>query len=113
MQQHSEGPEVDVSSRLDDWERRTAPILTALAVAALVTLVLEAAFDAHPRAATALNYLAWATFAVDYAIRLRLAEDRWRFVRGQRGLWVYSYRRRGACSAVNGFDLSGTTRSTT
>jgi hypothetical protein len=43
--------------------------------AALVTLVLEAAFDAHPRAATALNYLAWATFAVDYAIRLRLAED--------------------------------------
>jgi Ion channel len=41
-----------MSSPLDAWERRTAPILTALAAAALVTLVLEAAFDAHTRAAT-------------------------------------------------------------
>jgi hypothetical protein len=47
----------------------------------VVTLVLEPAFDAHTWAATALNYLAWASFAVDYAIRLRLAEDRWRSVR--------------------------------
>jgi Ion channel len=31
-----------MSSRLDAWERRTAPFLTALAGAALVTLVLEA-----------------------------------------------------------------------
>src|SRR5262245_8413441 len=71
-----------MSSRLDEWERRTAPILTALASAALISLVLESAFDTHTVVGTAVDYLAWASFAADYAVRLRLAETRWRFVRG-------------------------------
>jgi voltage-gated potassium channel len=71
-----------MSSRLHEWERRTAPTLTALASAALISLVLESALDTHTVVGMAVDYLAWATFAADYAVRLRLAEDRWRFVRG-------------------------------
>jgi voltage-gated potassium channel len=43
---------------------------------------LESAFDTHTIIGTAVDYLAWASFARDSAVRLRLAEDRWRFVRG-------------------------------
>jgi hypothetical protein len=68
-------------SRLEQWERRTAPLLTALAAVALIALVLEAAFDARTIVGSAVEYIAWALFTGDYAVRLYLAHDRWRFIR--------------------------------
>lgn len=68
-------------SDLSRWERRTAPILTLLASASLVTLVLQAALNVQTLTGTVIDYTTWAVFAVDYAVRLWLAEERWRFVR--------------------------------
>jgi voltage-gated potassium channel len=68
-------------SRLERWERRTAPLLMVLAVGALLALVLEAAAGVRTSIGMTVDYVAWAVFAADYVIRLRLAEDRWRFVR--------------------------------
>ncbi len=68
-------------TRLQRWERHTAPWLTALAVVSLVALVLDAAADADSRLVLLIDYLAWAAFATDYVIRVVLAEERLRFVR--------------------------------
>jgi voltage-gated potassium channel len=68
-------------SRLEKWERRTAPVLTVLAAAALIALVLEAALNTRTLAGAVVDYTAWAVFAADYAVRVYLADDRWRFIR--------------------------------
>ncbi len=68
-------------SRLTRWERRTAPLLTGLALVALLVLVLEAAWDTHGPIVHVIDYVAWIAFAGDYVVRLRLAEPRWRFVK--------------------------------
>jgi voltage-gated potassium channel len=68
-------------SRLESWERRTGPTLTAVAVVALVALVLEAAWNLQSWPVVVIDYAAWALFAVDYVVRLSLADQRWRFVR--------------------------------
>ena len=68
-------------TRLQRWERATAPWLTALAVVALVALVLDAAADTDSRFLLLIDYIAWAAFATDYVIRVVLAERRLHFVR--------------------------------
>lgn len=62
------------------WERRTTPWLTALALLSLVNFVLAAALGRQPFTSP-VDYVAWLAFAVDYAVRLYLVENRTRFVR--------------------------------
>ncbi|MFE7898378.1 potassium channel family protein [Streptomyces sp. NPDC057424] len=68
------------------WERRTQGPLLALAVLfALAYAFPIVAPDAREGLLTAChvtNWAVWAAFAVDYLVRLLLAEDRMRFVRG-------------------------------
>jgi voltage-gated potassium channel len=68
-------------TRLDRWEWRTGPWLTGLALLSFVTLVVDGLLRADSRAVLVFDVVAWATFAVDYAVRVYLAEDRWAFVR--------------------------------
>jgi voltage-gated potassium channel len=68
-------------TRLDRWEWRTGPWLTGLALLSFVTLVVDGLLRADSRAVLVFDVVAWATFAVDYAVRIYLAEDRWAFVR--------------------------------
>jgi voltage-gated potassium channel len=66
------------------WEQRTDAPLLWLAVLFLVVLILPLVVRLAPWARTALSVLSaiiWATFALDYAVRLFLSLDRWRFVR--------------------------------
>lgn len=68
------------------WERRTQGPLLALAVLfALAYAFPVVAPDAREEllmACRVTNWAVWAAFAVDYLVRLLLAEDRMRFVRG-------------------------------
>ena len=68
-------------TRLQRWERHTAPWLTGLAVVSLLTLVADAAWNADSRLVLLIDYLAWAAFAADYVIRVVLAEQRLQFIR--------------------------------
>lgn len=68
-------------SALERWERRTGPVLTVLAAAAVISLIVQAALDVQGWAGLTIDLVAWAAFAADYAIRIRLASDRWDFVR--------------------------------
>jgi voltage-gated potassium channel len=68
-------------SRLDEWERRTGPALTAVAVVALLGLVFEAAWNLRAGPIAVIDYGAWGLFLTDYLVRLRLADRRWQFVR--------------------------------
>jgi voltage-gated potassium channel len=67
------------------WERRTQRPLLALAVlfaaAYAVPIVVSPASASLTRACTAVEWVVWGAFAVDYLVRLVLAEDRRRFVR--------------------------------
>ncbi|MDG9717147.1 potassium channel family protein [Streptomyces sp. DH24] len=67
------------------WERRTQRPLLALAVAFAVAyavpIVAGSAGPAVTRACAVVEWTVWAAFAVDYAVRLRLARDRRTFVR--------------------------------
>jgi len=67
--------------RSQRWTRRTTPWLTGLALVSLVDFVLSAAFGRARAFTDPIDFLAWAAFATDYAVRLWLAEDRRRFVR--------------------------------
>ncbi|WP_326795672.1 potassium channel family protein [Streptomyces sp. NBC_01808] len=71
--------------RLARWERRTRRPLLGLALlfaAAYAVPVLDPGLpDALHRACRTATWAVWAVFAADYAVRLRLADDRWRFVR--------------------------------
>jgi voltage-gated potassium channel len=68
-------------TRLDRWEWRTGPWLTGLALLSFVTLVVDGPLRADSPTVRVIDFVAWATFAVDYAVRIHLAEDRWGFVR--------------------------------
>lgn len=52
-----------------------------MAVLSLVNFVLAAALRRSQAYTYAIDYTAWAAFAIDYLVRLRLAEDRRLFVR--------------------------------
>lgn len=72
-------------SRLKAWERRSEwPLMAAAFVflAAYAWPILQADMsDTGRRAAEVLTWVAWAAFAADYLVRLRLAERRRDFVR--------------------------------
>ncbi|MFD3619236.1 ion channel [Streptomyces sp. NPDC058676] len=67
------------------WERRTQRPLLALAVvfavAYAVPIVVDPASRSLTFACTAVEWVVWGAFAVDYLVRLVLAEDRRQFVR--------------------------------
>ncbi|MDL5201358.1 potassium channel family protein [Streptomyces sp. ALI-76-A] len=67
------------------WERRTQRPLLALAVlfavAYAVPIVVSPASRSLTDACTAVEWVVWAAFAVDYLVRLFLADDRRRFIR--------------------------------
>lgn len=69
----------------DRWEQRTQLPLLALAVLFAVAYALPVVDpDAPARvlfACHVANWVVWAAFAIDYAVRLWLSEDRLRFVR--------------------------------
>ena len=67
--------------RRERWEQRTAPVLTCFAVASLLLFVLDDAWEIDPPYLNALDLLIWATFLVDYLVRLWLSTARLRFVR--------------------------------
>lgn len=73
--------------RLSRWERRTQHPLLALAVVFAVAYAIPILLDGHhaevARAARWVEWAVWAAFAVDYGVRLFLAEHRWHFVRSQ------------------------------
>ncbi|MGW8766189.1 potassium channel family protein [Streptomyces sp. NPDC055815] len=68
------------------WEERTQTPLLVLAVAfGLAYAVPIVAPGAEPwvhRLCTHVEWVVWGAFALDYLVRLALAPDRWRFVRG-------------------------------
>lgn len=76
---HSDEP------RLTAWERRTDWPLTALAVLFLigyaVSVLAPGITGAGALALQVVLWVTWAVFAVDYVVRLRLAERKLRFVR--------------------------------
>jgi voltage-gated potassium channel len=67
------------------WETRTQrPLLTlavVFAVAYAVPIVDGSASPSVTSACTVVEWVVWGAFAADYLVRLRLAADRWRFVR--------------------------------
>ncbi|GAA2981231.1 potassium channel family protein [Streptomyces fulvorobeus] len=67
------------------WERRTQGPLLVLAllfaVAYAVPVVAPGAGATTLRLCRGVEWVVWGAFAVDYAVRLLLAADRWRFVR--------------------------------
>jgi voltage-gated potassium channel len=73
-------------TRVDRWERNSEIPLLLLAVAFLFAYawpVLDPRLD--PDLATVLtiaSWTVWVAFAVDFVVRIVLAEDRWRYVRG-------------------------------
>jgi voltage-gated potassium channel len=79
------GADGTTQSRLARWEHRTRRPLLGLALlfaAAYAVPVLDPGLpDALHRACRTATWAVWAVFAADYAVRLRLADDRWRFVR--------------------------------
>lgn len=73
------------ASRVERWERRAEIPLMAVALVFLgayaLPIVWPAVSEATRQACEVVVNLTWGLFAVDYAIRLWLAEDRRRFVR--------------------------------
>ena len=70
------------------WERRSEPLLLVLAVAMIPLLVGPLLFDVsetEERWMFVGDMVIWAVFAIDYAVRLWLAEQRLNFVRSH---WI-------------------------
>ncbi|MQA79047.1 MAG: two pore domain potassium channel family protein [Streptosporangiales bacterium] len=67
------------------WERRTEWPLTLLALAFLLAYAVSVLYPDLPEpytvAANVVSTVTWLTFALDYLVRLVLAEHRWTFVR--------------------------------
>jgi voltage-gated potassium channel len=72
----------DRPGRLDSWERRVEWPLAAVAVVFLAAYAIDVL--AEPKGAAdfvvgAVTAVSWLIFALDYTIRLVLADDRWRW----------------------------------
>ncbi|MET9329173.1 ion channel [Tsukamurella sp. NPDC003166] len=72
-------------TRRQVWERRTNPLMIALALAFLAVYAVQV-LDVAPtplvhKLVDGGDILIWACFVLDYAVRLGLSTDRWRFVR--------------------------------
>lgn len=67
------------------WERRTEWPLTLLALAFLLAYAVSVLYPDLPEPFTVVvnvvSTVTWLSFALDYVVRLVLAEDRWAFVR--------------------------------
>lgn len=70
--------------RLERFSARIDPIMMVLALVWLPVLVVPLVTNLHGWVAltfAGVDYFVWAAFVVEYAVKLRLAVDRWRFVR--------------------------------
>ena len=66
------------------FSARIDPVMTILAIVWLPVLVIPLAVNLRGAVATTFavaDYCVWAAFATEYVLKLRLAEDRWRYVR--------------------------------
>lgn len=72
------------STRLDQYEKRTAPALLVLAfvfIAVYATPILKTDLDPSVRRAIeTAGWVIWSLFAADLVIRVALAEHRWRYL---------------------------------
>jgi voltage-gated potassium channel len=69
---------------LDRFSARIDPVMLVLAVVWLPILVIPLVTQLHGWVSwtfAAIDYFVWAAFAVEYGIKLRLAVDKWHFVR--------------------------------
>jgi voltage-gated potassium channel len=73
-------------TRVQRWERRSEFPLLLLAAAFLVAYawpVLDPRMDPDLRSfLTTLSWTVWVAFAVDFAVRLVLVDDRWHYAKG-------------------------------
>jgi voltage-gated potassium channel len=70
--------------RLRRFSARVDPVMTVLALLWLPVLVVPLVTDLHgwaDVAFAAVDYFVWAAFLAEYVAKLRLAADRWHFVR--------------------------------
>jgi hypothetical protein len=70
--------------RLQSFSARIDPIMMALALLWLPVLVVPLVTEPHGWVATTfavIDYFVWAAFVVEYVAKLRLAVNRWHFVR--------------------------------
>ncbi len=70
--------------RLRRFSARVDPVMMVLALLWLPVLVVPLVTDLHGWVAVAfdtVDYLVWAAFLIEYLAKLRLAADRWHFVR--------------------------------
>lgn len=72
-------------TRLEKWESKTRSTLMVLALAFLfayaIPIVMPRAPDALIDICNTATYVIWLTFAVDYGVRLVIAQDKWHFIR--------------------------------
>lgn len=77
--------EANRSDQLERWERRTAGVLTVLAVLFIVVYAVPILRpDLAPvwrRGCEITNLAIWGLFVIDYLVRLVLSRSRWNFVR--------------------------------
>lgn len=64
-----------------NWERRTTPVLLSLALALLVSFLVESASGGEHTVARTIDEVVWAAFAIDLAVRWRLSAAGWQFAR--------------------------------
>lgn len=83
MRRKMQSPSLDAVTRVERWERRSEIPLLLLAVAFLLAYawpVVDPRIDSGLRTSlTVASWSVWAAFAVDFAVRLFLAEERWRY----------------------------------
>ena len=69
--------------RLDRFSARIDPVMMVLALVWLPVLVIPLVTQLHGAIALTfaiIDYVVWATFAVEYAVKLRLAVSKWHYV---------------------------------
>jgi voltage-gated potassium channel len=74
----------DRGEAFERFSRAVDGPMMVLALGMIPLIVVPLVFDLSPatdRAFLAVDYLVWAIFAVEYAVKLWLAPDRWRFVK--------------------------------
>ncbi|MFE3194336.1 potassium channel family protein [Nocardia sp. NPDC059240] len=72
---------MDHGERLTNWERRTTPLLIALAAISLTLYLFTTAVDYSRGWPRAVEWVIWAVFATDFAVRWRLSGHGLRFLR--------------------------------
>jgi voltage-gated potassium channel len=77
---------------LERFERLTAIPMVVLSLAIVPLLVIPLIWKLSPSESTffALDWILWAAFAVEYAIRLSLAPEKWLFVSRKRSTFLWS-----------------------